>query len=139
MALVKTRRKMWGRWQERRDFRPRWPPHAAFTEIRPRRAETHPILVGVVMDASILLPPSRAGRPAAAVATQCTTLQCTLQCTYYISQYSTVTTRAMHELNKNEFNTVQLKIQSTKRNKSLGYSVRGFPLYNTNTRKFNSQ
>ncbi len=64
MALVKTRRKMWGRWQERRDFRPRWPPHAAFTEIRPRRAETHPILVGVMMDASILLPPSRAGRAA---------------------------------------------------------------------------
>ena len=36
--------------------------------------------------------------------------------------------RAVHELNKNEFNTVQLKIQSTKRNNSLGYSVGGYPL-----------
>ena len=35
----------------------------------------------------------------------------------------------MHELKKNEFNTVQLKIQSTKRNNSLGYSVGGYPLY----------
>ncbi len=63
MALVKTRRNMGGRWRERRDFGARWPPHAASTEIRPRRAETHPILVGVMMDASILLPLSRTGRP----------------------------------------------------------------------------
>ena len=35
----------------------------------------------------------------------------------------------MHELNKNEFNTVQLKNWSTKRNNSLGYSVGRCPLY----------
>ena len=34
---------MWERWPERRGFRARWPPHAGSTEIRPRRAETHPI------------------------------------------------------------------------------------------------
>ena len=62
MALVKKDEKMWGRWPERRDFRARWPPHAVSTEIRPRRAETHPILVGVMMGASILLPPSAAPR-----------------------------------------------------------------------------
>ena len=32
---------MWGR----------WPPHAVSTEIRPRRSETRPILVGVMMGA----------------------------------------------------------------------------------------
>ena len=60
MALVKKDEEMRGRWPERRGLCARWPPHVASTEIRPRRAENHPILVGVVMDASILLPPSRA-------------------------------------------------------------------------------
>ena len=45
---------MWGR----------WPSHAVSTEIRPGRAETHSILAGVMMDASILLPSSRAARAA---------------------------------------------------------------------------
>ena len=33
-------------------------------EIRPRRAETHPILAGVMMDEAILLPSSGAARAA---------------------------------------------------------------------------
>ena len=33
-------------------------------EIRPRRAETHPILAGVMMDEAILLPSSSAARAA---------------------------------------------------------------------------
>ena len=33
-------------------------------EIRPRRAETHPILAGVMMDVAILLPSSGAARAA---------------------------------------------------------------------------
>ena len=40
-------------------------------EIRPRRAETHPILAGVMMDEAILLPSygaARAARAAAAAA-----------------------------------------------------------------------
>ena len=64
MALVKKDEEMWGRWPERRGFRARWPPHAASTEIRPRRAETHPILAGVMMDEAILLPSSAAARAA---------------------------------------------------------------------------
>ena len=66
MALVKTRQNIGGRWQERCDFRARWPPHAVSTEIRPRRAETHPILAGVMMDAAILLPSSAPRGPRAA-------------------------------------------------------------------------
>ena len=64
MALVKKDEIMWGRWPERRGFRARWPPHAVYLEIRPRRAETHPILAGVMMDVAILLPFSRAARAA---------------------------------------------------------------------------
>jgi hypothetical protein len=33
-------------------------------EIRPRRAESHPIVAGVMMDEAILLPFSRAARAA---------------------------------------------------------------------------
>ena len=66
MALVKKDEEMWGRWPERRGFRARWPPHAVATEIRPRRAETHPILAGVMMDAAILLPSSAPRGPRAA-------------------------------------------------------------------------
>ena len=64
MALVKKDGKMWERWPERRGFRARWPPHAVKLEIRPRRAETHLILAGVMMDVAILLPSSGAARAA---------------------------------------------------------------------------
>ena len=49
---------------ERRGFRARWPSHTVSMEIRPRRAETHPILAGVMMDVAILLPSSGAARAA---------------------------------------------------------------------------
>ena len=66
MALVKKDEEMWGGWPERRGFRARWPSHTVSMEIRPRRAETHPILAGVMMDAAILLPSSAPRGPRAA-------------------------------------------------------------------------
>ena len=79
-------------------------PHAVSTEIRPRRAETHPILVGVMMDASILLPSSRAARTASCWK-YCYT-HSTVQCAHIYSaqpRWPRVTCTASFGLKKDHF------------------------------------